>query len=155
MTISDPSKPFNILFLCTGNYYRSRFAEELFNHHAPLLGLPWSATSRALAIERGVDNVGPLSVHTRKALEERSIAARGADRMPVPCSLSDLEAAKLVVALKEAEHRPLLTERFRGWEDRVTYWHVDDVDFALPETALREIDRHVDDLMARLRQGRS
>ena len=23
-----------VLFLCTGNYYRSRFAEELFNHHA-------------------------------------------------------------------------------------------------------------------------
>jgi hypothetical protein len=24
----------SVLFLCTGNYYRSRFAEELFNHRA-------------------------------------------------------------------------------------------------------------------------
>jgi protein-tyrosine phosphatase len=143
----------HVLFLCTGNYYRSRFAEELFNHRAPLLGVSWNATSRALAIERGINNVGPLSVHTRKALEERSIPARGADRMPAPCSLSDLEAAKLVVALKEAEHRPLLTGRFCGWEDRVTYWHVDDVDFALPEAALSEIDRHVEDLIQRLRQA--
>jgi len=23
-----------VLFLCTGNYYRSRFADELFNHKA-------------------------------------------------------------------------------------------------------------------------
>jgi protein-tyrosine phosphatase len=143
----------HILFLCTGNYYRSRFAEELFNHRAPVIGVPWSATSRALAIERGVNNVGPLSVYTRQALEERSIVARGADRMPASCTLSDLESAKLVVALKETEHRPLLTERFRGWEDRVTYWHVDDIDFASPVVALSEIDRHVDDLIARLRQG--
>jgi protein-tyrosine phosphatase len=143
----------HILFLCTGNYYRSRFAEELFNHHAPMLGGDWSATSRALAIERGVNNVGSLSVYTRKALEERGIAARGADRMPAPCSLSDLESAKLVVALKETEHRPLLTERFRGWEDRVTYWHVDDVDIASPVAALSEIDRQVDGLIRRLRQA--
>jgi protein-tyrosine phosphatase len=142
-----------ILFLCTGNYYRSRFAEELFNHRAPGLGLAWSATSRALAIERGINNVGPLSVYTRQALDERGIPARGADRMPTPCDLSDLESARLVVALKEAEHRPLLRERFRGWEDRVTYWHVDDIDFASPVEALGEIDRHVDDLIARLGQG--
>jgi protein-tyrosine-phosphatase len=142
-----------ILFLCTGNYYRSRFAEELFNHRAPGLGLAWSATSRALAIERGVNNVGPLSVYTKQALDERGIPARGVDRMPAPCDLSDLESARLVVALKEAEHRPLLRERFRGWEDRVTYWHVDDIDVASPVEALGEIDRHVDGLIKRLGQG--
>jgi hypothetical protein len=42
--------------------YRSRLAEELFNHRAPVLDGRWSATSRVLGIERGVDNVGPLSV---------------------------------------------------------------------------------------------
>lgn len=144
----------HVLFLCTGNYYRSRFAEELFNHRAPVLGGAWSATSRALAIERGVGNVGPLSVYTKQALEERSIPARDADRMPAACDVSDLESATLVVALKETEHRPLLRERFRGWEDRVTYWHVDDIDFASPVVALSEIDRHVDMLIRHLGQGR-
>ncbi|MGM4967020.1 hypothetical protein AB7714_26215 [Tardiphaga sp. 1201_B9_N1_1] len=28
-----------VLFLCTGNYYRSRYAEELFNHLARRAGL--------------------------------------------------------------------------------------------------------------------
>ena len=38
-----------VLFLCTGNYYRSRLAEELFNQRAHQLGLHWHASSCALA----------------------------------------------------------------------------------------------------------
>jgi protein-tyrosine phosphatase len=40
-----------VLFLCTGNYYRSRFAEVLFNSVADRMGLPWRASSRGLALE--------------------------------------------------------------------------------------------------------
>ena len=43
-----------VLFLCTGNYYRSRFAEVLFNSVDGKMGLPWRASSRGLALERGV-----------------------------------------------------------------------------------------------------
>ncbi len=51
-----------VLFLCTGNYYRSRFAEVLINFVAGRMGLPWRALSRGLAVERGVNNVGPMAV---------------------------------------------------------------------------------------------
>ena len=57
--------PRTVLFLCTGNYYRSRFAEELFNDSARRAGLDWTATSRGLALELGpVERrpaVGPLA----------------------------------------------------------------------------------------------
>jgi protein-tyrosine-phosphatase len=69
-----------LLFLCTGNYYRSRLAEELFNHLAPHAGLRWIAQSRALAIERGIGNVGSLAPFVIRVLEERGLAARGANR---------------------------------------------------------------------------
>ncbi len=54
----EPTPPPTVLFLCTGNYYRSRFAEALFNAVAGKMGLPWKATSRGLARERGVNMQG-------------------------------------------------------------------------------------------------
>ena len=67
------AKPKLILFLCTGNYYRSRFAEVLFVFVAKKMGLPWIASSRALALERGVNNVGPMAISAVKTLEAMGI----------------------------------------------------------------------------------
>jgi len=60
----------------------------------------------------------------------------------------DLERADRVVALKQAEHLPLLQERFPTWAEKVEFWHVDDA----PET-LALIEREVMGLVARLLGG--
>jgi protein-tyrosine phosphatase len=135
--------PKQILFLCTGNYYRSRFAEAVFNHLAEQAGLDYIAASRALAIELGIFNIGPISKHTRRALEQRGIPLPDPVPQPRQCDEADLESAHLVIALKEAEHRPYLTERYPAWPNRVRYWHVHDLDAAGPEEALREIEENV------------
>ncbi|MSR59513.1 MAG: low molecular weight phosphatase family protein, partial [Planctomycetaceae bacterium] len=51
-----------VLFLCTGNYYRSRFAEVYFNWLAAQRGSVWRADSFGLALDP--NNPGPLSGHT-------------------------------------------------------------------------------------------
>ncbi|MDZ7693782.1 MAG: hypothetical protein U5K69_22130 [Balneolaceae bacterium] len=38
----------NVLFICTGNYYRSRMAEELFLFWADETDLDWRAESAGL-----------------------------------------------------------------------------------------------------------
>ena len=139
-----------VLFLCTGNYYRSRFAEELFNQLAAAAAIPWRADSRALAIERGHANVGPMSRHTHEALRERGISPTEPLRFPAALSETDLQAADLVIALKEAEHRPLVEERFLVHAERVQYWHVHDLDFATPQEALTQVEQHVRELVLRL-----
>ncbi len=138
-----------VLFLCTGNYYRSRFAEALFNSVAVKMGLPWRASSRGLALERGVNNVGPMAASAIKALEALGVRAGDAiTRMPAQVTTDDLEGAALVVALKHAEHLPLLQERFPAWAEKVEFWHVDDA----PEV-LGLIEQEVMGLVARILGG--
>jgi protein-tyrosine phosphatase len=138
-----------LLFLCTGNYYRSRFAEILFNSIAGKMGLPWKASSRALALERGGGNVGPIAKSVIKVLEARGVQALvDVARVPRQATADDFAAADFVVALKEAEHLPLLQERFPTWTEKVEFWSVDDV----PE-ALALIEREIMALTARLISG--
>jgi protein-tyrosine-phosphatase len=138
-----------VLFLCTGNYYRSRFAEVLFNSVAGRMGLPWRASSRGLALERGVNNVGPMAVSAVTALEALGVrAAEAVTRLPAQVTADDLERAALIVALKHAEHLPLLQERFPAWAGKVEFWDVDDA----PEV-LGLIEREVMGLVARMIRG--
>ncbi len=139
----------NLLFLCTGNYYRSRFAEVLFNSTAAKMGLAWRATSRALALETGVNNVGPMAVSAVKRLEALGVRDAGAvSRLPIQAAAPDFDAADFIVALKHAEHFPLLQERFPAWTEKVEFWHVDDA-----PPALGLIEREVMALAARLITG--
>src|SRR5436309_12217500 len=138
-----------VLFLCTGNYYRSRFAEVLFNSVAGKMGLAWRASSRGLALERGVNNVGPMAASAVQALEAMGVRAGDAlTRMPAQVTTDDLKGAAVVVALKHAEHLPLLQERFPAWAEKVEFWHVDDA----PEV-LGLIEQEVLGLVARILGG--
>jgi protein-tyrosine phosphatase len=139
----------SVLFLCTGNYYRSRFAEIVFNSVAGKMGLPWQASSRGLALERGVNNVGPIETSAIKALEAMGICAGDeCARFPAQVTTADLEAADRIVALKRDEHLPLLQERFPAWAEKVEFWHVDDT----PEV-LGLIEQEVMGLVARILGG--
>jgi protein-tyrosine phosphatase len=142
-----------VIFLCTGNYYRSRFAEELFNHRAACAGLDWVAHSRGLALERGTHNIGPMSPFALQALADLAIAARGADRYPQQCTMNDLTGSDYVVAVKEAEHRPLMRQRFAACEHLPEYWNIDDVEDAPPTDALRVLAGEVEALLRRFRQA--
>jgi protein-tyrosine phosphatase len=144
--------PRSILFLCTGNYYRSRFAEELFNSLAKQHKLDWAATSRALAIELGIYNHGPISAHTHAALLERGIPLTDPIRSPMQVTEEELAAATRVIALKEAEHRPYLTSRYPAWPDRVEYWHIHDLDKSTPIEALTGIEEKVKAIITELKK---
>lgn len=145
-----------VLFLCTGNYYRSRFAEELFNFRAVRYCPGWAAASRGLALERGAGNVGPISTFAAEALLARGVGFDAlAARFPRAASVDDLAQADHVVALDYGEHYPLLREKYFSQLSlndvaRIEYWDVADVDRVAPDAALALIAERVDDLSARL-----
>jgi protein-tyrosine phosphatase len=142
----------HVLFLCTGNYYRSRFAEELFNHLAAEAQLPWRASSSGLRVDGGSGtNVGPFSRWAREALVQRGIDPQSASRMPQQVSERQLAAADMIIAVKEAEHRVLVRERHPAWESRIRYWSVHDLDYATASEALPQLEQLVRALVDELR----
>lgn len=143
------AKQKTILFLCTGNYYRSRVAEVLFVSIARKMGMPWNASSRGLALERGVNNKGPMAPAAVNSLHAMGLRdAERCVRPPVQVTIAELEQADAIIALKHSEHLPLLQERFPAFAERVEFWHVDDA----PE-ALALIESKIMDLVARLLGG--
>lgn len=135
------------LFVCTGNYYRSRFAEAVFNHHARAKEVPWRAESRGLAIHMAPPGI---SEYTWLALNVRSIPLHHTAEERQALSESDLDRADLTIVLDETEHRPMVIKQFPDWVDRVQFWKVADLDFIGPEQALPAIEKAVLELIDRL-----
>jgi len=125
-----------ILFLCTANYYRSRFSEMYFNHLATAEGLTIRADSAALEMAKWrTYNPGELSVHTITALGELGVAIEKPYRAPRQFD-PKIHAGMRLIALSETEHRPMVTRLFPEVLDAVEFWKVEDVDFESPEKAI-------------------
>jgi protein-tyrosine phosphatase len=140
------------LFLCSGNYYRSRFAELLFNHLAPGSGLRYRADSAGLWPDCRDHNVGPIATETVQALRARGVPLPHSHREPRDVTEDDIRDAAVTIAVKEAEHRLLVASRFPSLLERVEFWNVHDIDVAPPSEAIPALERHVRALIARLAQ---
>jgi protein-tyrosine phosphatase len=142
-----------LLFLCTGNYYRSRFAEILFNTLAKDTEISWRAESRGIAVDPGNGNTGPISKFAVQGLTVRGISRERSPRFPQQVSEYDLQRADHIIVLDEAEHRPLLQQRFPRWINHVTYWNIPDLDRLSAEKALAAIESRIKCLIQELRQN--
>jgi protein-tyrosine phosphatase len=137
-----------VVFVCTANFYRSRFAEHLFNALAEKRGIAWRATSRGFKTWMA-ENQGPISDLAVFRLTALGIPV-DLKRFPIQLRQADLESADLVVAMKESEHRPMAAAQFPDWVDTIEYWHVDDLDCATADEALPVCQACVEALVDRL-----
>lgn len=130
-----------VLFICTGNYYRSRFAEELYNFMAQERGLDWKANSAALDIELGNKvNVGSMSAHTIAALKERGIPPLAQAKMPRQLDPNELADYDRAIALSESEHKPMLTKLHPELVEQVEFWTVEDLHLVGSDVAIPAIE---------------
>lgn len=136
-----------ILFICTGNFYRSRFAEATFNHYAGKASLPWRAFSRGLETDWAEGNI---SSHITHILKRRGIALHHTAETTIQLSEKDLRSARRIIALKESEHRPMMRIKFPEWTDRVEYWDTDDLDLIPPSQALPQLEERIRSLVEEL-----
>ena len=140
-----------VLFVCTGNYYRSRFAEEYFNHLAQKKGLKWRAFSAGLSQNMpSLNNPGSISVHTIEALRERGVKGSGLQRYPRPMEKADFARYDRIIAMSELEHRPMLEARYLAHCQMVEYFEVGDLPLEEPKDAMNKVAHHMEHMIKQL-----
>lgn len=142
----------NLIFVCTGNYYRSRFAEAWFNFKKGSDLDGWKAVSRGLMIECAPTSISP---YTKDKIKKHKIPRACYQPIPVSLELDDLRSADLVIALLREEHFPMMKRKFPAWAKRIHYWDVQDLDVWEPEETLPAIMIQVGLLMAELSEKKN
>ncbi len=141
----------HLLFVCTGNYYRSRTAEEYFNYLASQHKLDWKADSRGLREDMSKSsNVGPMSPYAIEYLEHLKVPIVKREVMPKSLLAEEADNYHLIICMDEKEHVPMIDERFPQLKEVVTYWQVRDVQFESPVTALELLRKKVESLVREL-----
>ncbi len=133
-----------LLFLCSGNYYRSRFAEEVFNYKARAISSDWRADSRGLRLN--ANNIGPIAEIVLKRLASLEVIPINAGRNPEAVKKSDLDDSTLVIAMSRQEHYPLMRRMFPKHAEEITYWDVEDTVRMPSDVAFRRIESLVSQL---------
>ena len=120
-----------VLFICSGNYYRSRLAEILFNHEAAAAGLAWDAVSRGLLRTGELKGMSEHAVGHLKESELHHLAEEPRD--PLGIDVEDLTEADLVIGLCREEHQPMIEQKFLALAralhkaGRIRYWNIYDI----------------------------
>ncbi len=139
-----------MLFLCTGNYYRSRFSEDYINHHAALQNKAVCASSRGLhtpAEMRSNGNVGPMCRNAIALLDSLGVEAKSSERMPLSITEQDFVDWPTIYALDAKEHRAMMCERFPAFVESINYLHVPDLQFETFERAMPALIAALDELL--------
>ncbi len=136
-----------ILFLCTWNYYRSRFAEIYFNWEASAANLKWQADSRGLALPESTPNT--ISGYTVEYLNRLCIPF-DTQRTPKDATDDDFANSDRIIAVKRDEHLPWVEKRFDRFAAKVEYWDIHDIDASTPELQLPLLHAKVRALVSEL-----
>ena len=143
-----------VLFLCTGNYFRSRFSQALFQQLIEINQATGrlQVDSAGLKVDPNSGNVGPMAPEAISALQDRGVTVDPASlAAPKQVTEADLDAADVVVAVDEAAHRPMVQQQFPAWEDRIRFWTVKDLDEEDGVDPIAQLEHRVQQLFDELK----
>jgi protein-tyrosine phosphatase len=153
MILRGCGKKVRILFLCTGNYYRSRLAEELLRYNARKADLEIECDSAGLGKIPNLSNPGPIGIAVLEYLQKRGISSLSLARYPKQWTPSDIQTADIIVCMNEREHRAMFESQARPFLNHrhIVYWRIPDVEEDPDLIGPGLIDGEVRGLLAKLK----
>ncbi len=136
----------SVLFICTGNYYRSKFAEIYFNFRANKVSLDWYAFSRGFDISNK-ENTGPISNYSIDKLTDLGIIIPEQINMPKLLTEKDLLSAGKIIVLNEEEHAPFIKKYSPFWEHKTIFWNIHDLHEENSETSLHKLIIEIENII--------
>ncbi|UCC33835.1 MAG: low molecular weight phosphatase family protein [Candidatus Bathyarchaeota archaeon] len=119
-----------VLFVCSGNAYRSPVAEALLKKTRPEID----------ADSAGIDPVIPISEAAKRYLAEET-ALKYLKRAPQSLGEKSLDEYDLIVAMKQ-EHKNSVLDRCPECTEKVVVWNIDDPYF-LPHGHAKKIFKEI------------
>lgn len=139
-----------VLFVCTRNVFRSRFAEALFNWTASKTNLSVRAISRGLAPQLALED--SLSPYVEGALRSNGISLSHTSPTKSHLRENDLRQSLRVIVLNDREHRAPLSEQYPDLVASFEFWNVEELSRWEPERMIGHIEEEVRALVMGLRE---
>ena len=139
----------NILFVCTGNIFRSRFAEEVFNHLCKINGVDATAFSAGLQVGRYKQR--KIYRPAMSELERLKIEPLRSNEDSVHINDIDVSIYDQIICMDEEEHKPMVrsNELLSGFTFQ--YWNIVDMPKVSSDISLPKCYKKVESLIDQLK----
>lgn len=130
-----------VLFICTANFFRSRYAEAYFNCLADWNKSPHRAVSAGISID---PKIGPVSSYSLYRMVERGIDSKCMSLEAKKLYSGDVESADVAICMYEKEHKPMMELLYESIESRIIYFDIPDINEISPNQSLDLVEKNVD-----------
>lgn len=144
-----------LLFVCTGNYYRSRYAEAYMKHLSGLLKLGVDCESSGFEIEKAdylSELYGEISPFTKDRAEVNQIYKHCSETRR-RFSVSSIHNYDKIIIMDEEEHSKYLNN-FNLDNNLFVFWSIKDIDKWTPSKTLSSIEEQCQLLASEIWNGK-
>lgn len=139
-----------LYFVCMGNYYRSRLAEELALHYAAQAGIEIAVDSGGLSKIPNPNHPGTIAKATLNYLLQNNVTPVNIGRFPKNCIAEEVYSADIVVFTDIDEQQDLFKSQFPNFQGQLIGWNARDLQYDNFLTTPQMIDKNVKALIAQL-----
>ena len=139
----------NILFVCTANIFRSRFAEEVFN----FLAIKEKISARAFSAGLKVGEYHIRRIHrpALEQLEKLNIKPKRPNKLSLHIDEVQLNKYDQLICMDETEHKPMVLSNSKLKGFNFEYWDIIDEPKVQSDVSLPLCYKKVKELVADLK----